>query len=216
MLEEITRNPDNIMQKLEVGDIFFIKASLLKTWGVSHEFFENEGLTMYGTIRADEEIIYVQGEALLAVKYLGNKIFKEMTTGETIIGKDKIKGISNYTFITTRPKQSQNPQKFLMNLEEMGNQILNHPLAYDCYGPLIKINELTKRIYLQTDNKMRKKLLEEKKRLAMKQTKKIFELISQIMERPFQIPKVDYDMADLENQLYDFAHENPTKKLTLH
>ena len=123
-----------IRKEIKIGDVFFIDIQALSTWIFNEDDFF---FCSSGNIYEDEMSM------LLAVKYLGNGILEEMTTGEHILADKFSNGnfkfeddndlacfiYADYCVEQVRNSKILTFNDYIEELKEMKENACNYPLA---------------------------------------------------------------------------------------
>ena len=217
-------------QQLKIGDIFFCDLSQVYTWQIGKmesgwelvDAGSNFDVTFINPTNKEDNYLF-------AFKYLGDYIIEEMLTKEKIILKGKASIIpgsktSMYADVTdTYPKTNPvNIDAWVSYLDTVknGHITLNqytsdiakfikrskqYPLILmDDTKPFYYVNDESKEIYLQHTNEERIRVLNNLKKRALTQIQEIYEKLDEEWKKAGQLSKKEYDMAYLENELFDF------------
>ncbi len=176
-------------------------------------------------IKNDDDIM------LVALKYIGNSTFEEMSTGEKIrVGK---KGIiinnqnngtasyhsipdAEYTYLhlnyedyilKNSGKEYLSKYEYIQKLQNIMKKNIEYPLILASSYYCEEISEKSKQIYLLHTDEERKVVIRERKKLALLDSKEVNERIANSIEKLKTMISENVNMAYLENQLYDFEHK---------
>lgn len=261
MDKEFLNKKDNFEEilNIKVNDVIFVRAVDFRSLGIEPmgDFF---GTT---PVLETEEEVKKYNDFLFAIKYIGNGMFTEMTTGKELalcdtsdlkidgkynesfnhefaiefdeyenqdgfLDKDRRKKVyqeedddPNYFFnLLTETEKEVFFNKYIADSEKYKNISTSSPLLgllildvnMDGYTEAIKINDESKKKYLEHTDEERKALLEVFRKRAEDSYKEACDKIdekvnelSEILSKRVDTPtSEDLDMAYLENELYDF------------
>lgn len=237
-------NNENLEQKnqIEVGQIFFADirnlagALVLKTGLYVKDGIVDTITWGYGDNVQKVVDRYYRPNILLAVKYLGNGIFQEMTTGEKIITSKKTlvfeetesspiveKKLSdidsdslvifNYEdyLIEHKGETVLSKIEYVQLLQNCMKRISETPLALSCGFRFREIDDTSKKIYLAYSDEERKSIIAEVKKMALLDAEEVNTRIANVIEKMKTISSEEVDMAYLDNQLFDFERKERTR-----
>ncbi len=242
-MEEIKNNDKN--ETLEIGKIFFANIQALKGIGIL-ALYDDSLLECYAddpntvdTITAGGNNVknytnpYIKNDddiMLVALKYIGNSTFEEMSTGEKIrVGEKGLfiynqnNGITSYLsipgaeytylklnyedyIVKKTGKKHLSKYEYIQRLQNMMKKNVEYPLILSSTYNCEEISEKSKQIYLLHTDEERKAVIRERKKLALLDSKEVNERIASSIEKLKTMISEDVNMAYLENQLYDFKH----------
>ena len=206
---------------IKIGEVFFIDAQNLRTWGI------NSSCTyeVFGCCNSAFDI----KQMLLAVKYLGNGIIQEMTTGEFFMLEGTILKVEDKEIVDFadhyRPFVDPNVaflnykdiSKLFNELRSYKDVINKYPITY-CgnNGGIYYVNDSTKKAYLCNSNDERKQMILSLKKQALDTISKLNDILDSSMAKTIDIIESqmnDYNLevAYLENDLYDFEKNGRIK-----
>lgn len=238
-MEEIKNNDKN--ETLEIGKIFFANIQALEGIEIRAEYANYAEQDTVDTITSGGNNVRnytnpyrknADDIMLVALKYIGNSIFEEMSTGEKIrVGPRGItfdsqnKDIrssylsipdAEYTYLQLNYEDYivENPGKehfskyeYIQRLQNMMKENIKYPLILSSICYCKEISEKSKQIYLLHTDEERKVVIRERKKLALLDSKEVNERIASSIEKSKTMISEDINMAYLENQLYDFKHK---------
>ena len=229
-------------KQMEIGQIFFADIMALEGIGIFDLDADYAQQDTVDTITCGGDNChnyvnpYIKNEddiMLVALKYIGNSLFEEMSTGEkirvgergiTFIGQDgthssySIPG-AEYTYVQLDYEDYivENPNiehiskyEYLQLLQNIMEKNIEYPLILAAYYYCQEISEESKQIYLLHSDEERKNVIQELKKLALLDSKEANERIANSIEKLKTLTSEDVDMAYLDNQLYDFEHKGRT------
>ena len=232
------------MEEIEIGKIFFADIQALEgieICALDADYSEQDTvdtITSGGNNVKNYTNPYIKNDddiMLVALKYIGNSTFEEMSTGEKIrVGergitiKNQDTGTVSYfsipdaeytylqlnyeDYIVENPgKEHLSKYEYIQRLQNMMKKNIEYPLILSSNSYCEEISEKSKQIYLLHTDEERKVVIQERKKLALLDSKEVNERIASSIEKLKTMISEDVNMAYLENQLYDF--ENKGRKM---
>lgn len=236
-MEETKNNDKN--ETMEIGKIFFANIQAIKGVEISAlyaAYAEQDTVDMITSGGNNVQnytnpyIKNVDDIMLVALKYIGNSTFEEMSTGEKIrVGNKGIiintpnNGTTSYLSIPgdeytylhlnyedyiakNSGKEHLSKYEYIQRLQNMMKKNIEYPLTLNPLFYCEEISEKSKQIYLLHTDEERKVVIRERKKLALLDSKEVNERIASSIEKLKTMISEDVNMAYLENQLYDFEH----------
>lgn len=237
-MEEIKNNDKN--KTVEIGKIFFANIQALEgieirsLYAAYAEQDTVDMITSGGDNVQNYTNPYIKNAddiMLVALKYIGNSTFEEMSTGEKIRVGKKVIIINNqnngttsylsipdaeYTYlhlnyedyiVKNSGKEHLYKYEYIQRLQNMMKKNIEYPLILSSLYYCEEISEKSKQIYLLHTDEERKVVIRERKKLALLDSKEVNERIASSIEKLKTMISEDVNMAYLENQLYDFKHK---------
>lgn len=214
------------VEECSIGDVVFMSIANLSKWNAIRS--RDNTVAIDGMTQCDCLSDNNLEDFLIAVKYLGNGIFEEMTTHEKLISvgygnkledleyedaNDYIPFTSDYhiDFETMNGGKEIPAAKIAEILEKTKSNVENYPLSlFTDDTPIYYVTDDSKKVYLRHDDKERQKMILEAKKEALSCTKGTLEVISQAEKSILEVTPEVLDMADLENRLFDFQDTKKT------
>lgn len=222
----------NAIYDIKVGDIFFINAKSIGIWEIYDSIHTIREIKKT-EFRYDDNGHWMSG-VLFAVKYIGNNIVEEMTTGEKMIltgwfgkqllkkskiRKDKI-GPANDYYVPLKFKDFRDNDHdyfdYLNKINGFKKISSNYLLICDkdgdeTYAP-IRINEETKENYIHTSDESRINFINEAKKQSKENLEAAYKELDEEVERITKVSSEMIEMATLENNLFNFKNKVKVKK----
>lgn len=206
-------------QQLKKGDVFFTEITNLSGYGIYHNTDTLDVYRIEACGKNTNEYIseYQDNNFLIAIKYLGNAIFEEMTTNEKL-SCDKLNDsklfVNNYYYDDKEKSYIhltyQDYKKYLRNnvtlreneydklLLQYIEHISKYPLAISL--DLYEVTEETKKTYLKYSNETRKRFINEaKKNSAIDAIEIIKEVTNNIASKASK-----EEISNLDHQINEF------------
>lgn len=228
------------MEEIEIGKIFFADIQALEgieICALDADYSEQDTvdtITSGGDNVQNYTNPYIKNDddiMLVALKYIGNSTFEEMSTGEKIrVGergitiKSQDNGTVSYfsipdaeytylqlnyeDYIVENPgKEHLSKYEYIQKLQNIMKKNIEYPLILASSYYCEEISEKSKQIYLLHTDEERKVVIQKRKKLALLDSKEVNEIIANSIEKLKTMISEDVNMAYLENQLYDFEHK---------
>lgn len=218
---------------IAIGQTFMVSSSNIEKWTKNknttlvskdkyYEYFE------YGYSDIDLD----HSDILFIVKYIGNGYVQEMVTGEIMLlsrinknllednSDELVTADSKNIFIPTHFEDYENAEfkvptimEYVSELELYKKRATNSPLIYNVVdGDLMfKIDEISKKKYLEHSNEERIALMKKYKEEALSSLKEIIKEIDTTIQSCSSISTETLDMAHLENDIYNFEKQEKTR-----
>ena len=237
-MESLTNQKESIKE----GQILFANIDCLR--GLKIDRWESEYSDKKFDVITYGDYPYIKSEYIqnerdkiyIVIKYLGNGIFEEMTTGEKIRAgvntfimerQDgskyslKIPNVGAVTlelnyedYLTEWPLSDSHNYKyeFLQKLEKIKEENIEIPILINDDFHCLEVNDVSKKLYLRHSDDERVFIISEIKKKALIDNAKVNEKISASIERAnTDVTGDELNMAYLDNQLYDFEHSGKAK-----
>lgn len=204
-------------KKIELGDIFFIDAGSIYSFGVSKE--DDMIGDRYGTVSSK------YSDMLFAVKYIGNAVVEEMLTGEKILlcgegdryrkdfhtlHKDfeQVDFGKYYSVPLSVEKalvkvRGNSIAMHIDNLNKILRKATEYPLTHLEYCGQYEITEEAKKWYLKYNSDARRKFILNLRKQADEDVQNLSRTVGEIISQ-YGINDINLEMAYLENDIYNF------------
>ena len=210
---------------MKINDVCFVRAGCIDSYQICAD-----EISKLGGLR---EQLIIKQKPMIAVKYLGNGLFKEMVTG-TKIGSLNLKVetqkygseehledckfdefgkiVSYEKYLKSDGRQNDTEElrnRFIEHLEKLINKISESPLFFN-FGTILVYdidNEKNEFDYLSHEDEITK-FFKKAEKIALKEAKKTINLLQKEIELTRTVSNKRLRLAHLENRLRDFANND--------
>lgn len=204
-------------KKLELGEVFFIDAQAICSFGVCKE--SDMIGDRFGSIS------HKHSDMLFAVKYIGDAVLEELVTGERILlcgegntyKKDFNKIYEEFMLVdfgkyysvplsiegALIKTEDKSIAMHIDKLKKIVDKAREYPLTFLEYGSEYEVTDEAKNVYLRYDNDARRKFLSGLREQATSNVEELSATVDEIISR-YDITDENLEMAYLENDIYNF------------